>query len=327
MSKHIVEGIQKGYSLLPTEGERTLMVKVPFKNFLAIDYRQSNHTLVSADTESVVAPFEAGLTHASNYVMGFAVVRNPAAIAEFAQSSRATTTRIRKKIIETLATVLSDVRVPQNRGHRSVFIESENKDGFTDIAPILKMVGVTGQVNSEYMVLPFFVSTSVFFNNYRAKIGVGNAVGGKALLKDDTMRRMPNAFAEVEAKINRRLPNPLTSSLFVGLVLASPEHIMNDSVYKTDVLDYANEDNAVTGAVANSQASQSIVSASTPSSSAGTSQSPYQRLQAMVANSMAKAVVTQPQVAQSASLPKPTNTKNTNDGFKVNPDTGEIEWD
>ncbi len=318
MSKHIIEETQKGYVLMPTEGEVTLLNKVAFKNFLAIDYRYSNNVLVSGDAQSIVAPYEPNQTHDSNYVMGFAVVRKPAQMSEFAQSTRATTTRVRKKIVETLAEVLSDVRIPQNRGRRSVFIETERKDGFVDIEEVMKSVGLdpTKNPKDEYLVLPFFVSTSVFFNNFRAKVGVGNSANVTTLIKDDVMRRLPKAFAEVEEKLNRRLATPITSSLFVSIVLASPAHIADDSVFKTSLLDYAQENAVVNAPVATVPTTQSA-----PAPSLHLSY-PF------MINQPAPTPTPQKQTPapSSASLPKPTNKGGKVADFTVDPVTGEIVW-
>lgn len=313
MSKHIIEETQKGYALMPTEGEVTFLSKVAFKNFLAIDYRYSNNVLVSGDTQSIVAPYEANQTHDSNYVMGFAVVRKPTQMSEFAQSTRATTTRVRKKIVETLAEVLSDVRIPQNRGRRSVFIETERKDGFVDIEEIMKSVGLdpTKNPKDEYLVLPFFVSTSVFFNNFRAKVGVGNSANATTLIKDDVMRRLPKAFAEVEEKLNRRLASPISSSLFVGIVLASPSHISDEAIFKASLLDYAQENTVVNA---------TVVPAQTASAQSLPMSYPF------AVNQPVSAPQKQTPAPSNASLPKPTNKSGKVADFTVDPVSGEIVW-
>lgn len=255
LTQNISDRLTKGFVILPTEGEITKIPKLPFKAFAQIDFRYSNNEAIQKDGQSIIEPFEQNLTHDSNYVMGFAVIRNISYMDEFAQSSRATMTRLRNKIAEVMAETVSRCGIPRNRGFRAVYVEREPVELYErPTQDVMKAVGLNPSVDNarDYSVVPFLMSTTVYFNNFRAKIGVGNSWNGPELVRGDIMRHLSGALNEIMTKANRRLTTPVTQDILLGVVVASPSHIASDAPFVGSLQDYANEVHPTSAPVAQS---------------------------------------------------------------------------
>lgn len=242
LSHHIKQHMNKGYVVIPTELETVKIPKVSFNSFLVMDYRYSNNENVTNDSETIVSPYEENVEHKSNYLMGFAVIKNISFLDELSNISIGSMSRIRRKITETISRVVSSCEVPRNRGYRSAYVEREF-NGYYSIPSddIMESLGIDPSSAKEYLVVPFFISTTVYFNNFRAKTGVGNNISSQSLVHQDINRRLPIAMSDLVNKINRRLPKKINESLLSGIILASPEHIIDDSPYMSSIMDYANE--------------------------------------------------------------------------------------
>lgn len=230
----IEENFNYGTVIFPNEVKNCIISKMNIRQFLRLDYRLSNPILIAGDTESNSNVSLEATENTSNYILGFVVVRNVKELTELSRSSKSTITRFYNKIFQTVATTLSQSSLRKNRGNRSIYLDNESIDIFQSTVDslALKPSGL-----SQWNVFPFLMSTTIFYNDFRANLGVGIKKNELENIENDIQNRLAKELDIMRDKINKRIDNPITDCLFGKVILVSPKELMNEK-YGCNVFDY-----------------------------------------------------------------------------------------
>lgn len=236
LANSISENLKQGIAILPAESQPLSIKKIALEQFFAIDYRTSNPVLLAMDSESHTNydPLSISSDDKSSYILGFAMVRNVETIAELATLPQAAKTRLKNKIFNTIAKTLNVSHVRKNRGQRAVYV---NKSGNYPNQATVDAVGVSLKNTSSWQLVPFLISTSIFYNNFRANLRFGEKDSELGSIYNDAQTRLHAELEIVREKLNQKLATPITESLLAKIFLVSPEDIMEEK-YVSDIFEY-----------------------------------------------------------------------------------------
>lgn len=237
ISNHINETLTKGLVVLPIEDNMTKVIKMKANQFLAVDYRISNPVLLSNDEESHTNGEIQITDEISNYILGFALVRNVSQMKELKESNKATITRFKNKLLEITTKVLSKSSMRKNRGNRSVYLNIDNIIPLQSTVDSLMLKPANPQ---DWILIPFLMSTTIFYNNFRANLGVGLKNQELENIKNDVQTRLITEFDIIRDKLNKQLETPINDSLLGKIFLVSPKDIMKEN-YGQNIFDYVNK--------------------------------------------------------------------------------------
>lgn len=171
--------MDKGTFSLPVQGESLIVQDESLSKFLALDYRISNPRLLSGDIQNKITGDSFSQSKISNYVVGVAGIEVDLAKVPYADYAvlRNSLGIFRSK----LCGVLASCDVTGVRGSVAAFVSDTDLNDSLDVS-----------VSAHHYYVPFLISTSVFYNNYRATIGFGNQEADLVKIKESIVKRLGN---------------------------------------------------------------------------------------------------------------------------------------
>lgn len=237
VSVTIKEHLNQGIVILPTESKITQINKLLIDQFFALDYRISNATLLSTDAESNVNGEVVASDDVSNYILGFALVRNINSLPELSSAKQATITRFKNKVLETVVQSIAHSSMRKNRGTRATYLE---RSYLSPEASTLNSIAVKPANPDDWALIPFVTSTTIFYNDFRANLGVGEKNYELENIQNDIQTRLKSNLDSARDKLNKRLAQPISDSLYGRIFLVSPKTVMEDKII-ADLFDYVDK--------------------------------------------------------------------------------------
>lgn len=234
LAETISQTFKQGIAVLPSEAKATVIKKISPAQFFALDYRVSNSALLALDSESHSNGDGLISDEISHYILGFALVRNIQVMPELATVPRTTVTRLKNKIYETMANVFNQSHVRKNRGQRATYIE---RNGFYPNQTTVNNTGASPANCSDWLLIPFVLSTTIFYNDFRANLRVGEKDGELSNVFNDVQTRLKNELDTVRDNFNKKLATPISGDLLAKVFLVSPNDIMEDK-FVSDIFEY-----------------------------------------------------------------------------------------
>lgn len=188
-----------GVAVFPNSGG-SVVEKISLKNFFRLDYRVSNPRLLSLDDETKVTGGPFSQNKFANYIFGVAIVGDVVPEDPFSLISKSDMDNVYNSIRNKVALSLSHSNKEKVSGDMAVFVGSPES--------VTNYLDVSDSFPKNTLVLPFFLSTSVFYNPYRVTVGAMNNDEEKQNILDSLIPNFTRQFGNNDCVISLLALNP-----------------------------------------------------------------------------------------------------------------------